>query len=124
MRPGILTTTCLAAATLLLLGGCLSSSDQASRYLLAEKLPPRSVEQVEILRTPPIAPFEIIAEFQSRGESASDMQRKAAAVGADAVIVVLAGGFRATNAEWASDSITSDTYTRIIGTAIRRIRKN
>lgn len=45
------------------------------------------------------------------------MRRKAAAVGADAVIVVLAGGSRLQSAEWASES--TNTYSRIIGSAIR-----
>jgi len=75
------------------------------------------VQQVQLLDAPPSSPYEIIAEFQSRGETPEDMRRKAAEVGADAVIVVLAGGLRLHSAEWASER--TDSYTRIIGSAIR-----
>lgn len=114
-----------AAPAVLVVGAILASfdvgcaSDQASRYFLSEKLPARAVEQVEVLLKPPTRAYEIVAEFQSRGEDAQDMRRKAASVGADAVIVVFAGGVRAANAEWASDQTYGDMYTRIIGTAIR-----
>ena len=35
----------------------------------------------------------VIADFQSRGENAKAMQKKAAKIGADAVIVVYLGGY-------------------------------
>lgn len=103
------------APLLVLAGGC--ASDQASRYFASERYPAKPAEQVDILNAPPSRPYEIIAEFQSRGETPQDMRRKAAGVGADAVIVVLAGGSRLQSAEWASES--TNTYSRIIGSAIR-----
>jgi len=102
-------------------GAC--ASDQASRYFLSEKLAPRSVEQVVLLNAAPARRYEIIAEFQARGSSPETMRKKAAEVGADAVIVVLAGGYRATSSEWASDATYSSYYTRIIGTAIRYFKE-
>ena len=104
-------------ASLVLLIGC--ASDQASRIYITEKLPPKEANQVEILRVSPTRPYEVIADFQSRGESPQDMQRRAAAIGADAVIVVIAGGYRARSDEAAGQDTQGDAYSRIMGTAIR-----
>jgi hypothetical protein len=108
---------CVAALISMLLSGC--ASDQANRYYGNEKFPPRPVEDVEILREPPSSEYEVIADFQSRGESPKDMQRKAAEIGADAVIVATVGGYRARSDEWAGVDSQSSTYSRIVGTAIR-----
>jgi len=122
MQPHVaLVRICLILTTAGMAGAC--ASDQASRYFLSEKLAPRSVEQVVLLNAAPARRYEIIAEFQARGSSPETMRKKAAEVGADAVIVVLAGGYRATSSEWASDATYSSYYTRIIGTAIRYFKE-
>ena len=117
--PGVL-TVCLLFSSLLV--GC--ASDQASRYYLNERLASRPVDQVTILRSPPSRPYEVIADFQSRGETAQDMQKHAPEVGADAVVVVIAGGARGLNEQWADRDAYAHTYTRIMGTAIRYKEKN
>lgn len=106
-----------AAAASSELGAC--TSDQANRYYSSVKYPAKSIEAVEILRAPPSRPYDVIADFQSRGESPHDMRRKAAAIGADAVIVAMLGGYRARSDEWAGEDSESHTYSRIVGTAIR-----
>lgn len=47
------------------------------------------------------------------------MQRRAAEIGADAIIVVTGGGYRSRDIEWAGQNSNSSGYTRIMGTAIR-----
>lgn len=108
---------CLSVFAGAVLSGCVSS-DQASRYYGQQRFPPRETDSVEVLRSPPAQSYDILADFQSRGESPRDMQRKAAEIGADAVIVVLGGGYRSRGDEWAGESSVG-TYSRIMGTAIR-----
>lgn len=48
-----------------------------------------------------------------------DMRKKAAAVGADAVIVTILGGYYSISEEWAESDSYSHTYSRIAGTAIK-----
>ena len=98
------------------LSSCIS--DEAARYYLKEKYPPKAPKEVEVLRTEPTKAYVVMADFQARGASVNDMRDKAAAIGADAVIVSTLGGFRATQDEWASDNTYSDAYSRITGTAI------
>ena len=96
--------------------GC--ASDVANRLYL--KLPPVGLESVELLADRPTRAFDVVADFQSRGESPNDMRRKAAEVGADAVIVSLMGGYVSTSNEWAGSKDTwSKSYSRITGTAIK-----
>lgn len=97
--------------------GCVS--DQAFRYYAHERFDARPVEEVELLRDAPQRPYDVIADFQARGASPSYMRKKAAEIGADAVIVGIYGGYRAKSDQWASEDQHSDTYTRITGTAIR-----
>lgn len=101
-----------------LLAGC--ASDVANRYYASTKYPPKPVDTVEILFAQPTRPYEVIADFQSRGENAKDVRKKAAAIGADAVIVTYLGGTYGNGEQWASEtSWTRDRYSRIAGTAIR-----
>jgi hypothetical protein len=100
----------------MLISGCVT--DVANRYYAKESFPPKDVSEVEILTSPPTRAHEVIADFQSRGETPSDMQRKAAAIGADAVIVQLLGGQVLESATWAGTA-SNNTYSRITGTAIR-----
>lgn len=55
----------------ILITGCVS--DQAHRYYAAERFPPKTVEEVEVLRDIPTRPHEIIADFQARGASVKYM---------------------------------------------------
>ncbi len=97
--------------------GC--ASDQATRIYAPNKYAPRIASEVEILSQPPSSTYEVLADFQSRGESRSDMQRRAAEVGADAVIVVFVGGQRARSDEKAGEDTYAGTYSRVVGTAIK-----
>jgi hypothetical protein len=106
------------ASIFVILGAGACSSDVANRYYASEKFPPKAESEVEVLREPPSRPHVIIADFQSRGEGERAMRRKAAAIGADAVIVQFLGGQVKASSEWAG-SASNGTYTRITGTAIR-----
>lgn len=106
-----------AAVVALLLSAC--ASDVANRYYASTTYPPKDPEQVQILRQAPSCPYEVIADFQSRGESAKSVRNKAAKIGADAVIVTTFGGYYQLSDQWAASDSQMDTYTRICGTAIR-----
>ena len=93
-------------------------SDQAHRYYSDDYFPPKDTKDVEILTRAPMRPYEVIADFQARGASEKYMQKKAAQVGADAVIIGTFGGYRSRRDEWASEDRHRDSYTRITGTAI------
>ncbi len=108
---------CCLLMMLLLSSGCVS--DQAHRYYSDEWFPPKNPEDVDVLYDAPLKPYDVIADFQARGASEKYMRRKAAEIGADAVIVGTYGGLRAKSDEWASEDTHADTYSRITGTAIR-----
>ncbi len=97
--------------------GCVS--DEANRYYLKEKLPPKNVKDVQILREKPQRPYIVIADFQARGASFEYMRKRAAQIGADAVILVPVGGWYSQDEVWAGADQNSRSYTRLIGTAIR-----
>ena len=97
--------------------GC--ASDVANRYYGDQRYSPTPIDQVELLRSKPDRPFVVIADFQSRGESPEDLRKKAAAIGADAVIVSVLGGWYSTSEEWAGKDRNSNTYSHIVGTAIK-----
>ena len=104
-------------AVALLLGSCVS--DVANRYYGTEQYAAKDPKEVEILWQCPKREFIVIADFQSRGESPEDMRKRAAKIGADAVIVAILGGLYDRNEEWAGIDRQSGTYTRITGTAIK-----
>ncbi len=106
----------LASAAALFLCSC--ATDVANRYYANQKFPPKEPSQVAILRTAPNRPYEVIADFQSRGESEKSVRKKAAKIGADAVIISTLGGYYQLSTQWAGDDSHSNTYTRICGTAI------
>lgn len=108
--------TIAALAVVISFTGC--ASDVANRYYGAESYPPRMRSEVQILYSRPAQAFTVIADFQSRGEDAEDLRKKAAAIGADAVIVSYLGGHHRLGTQWASED-PSTTYTRIAGTAIK-----
>jgi hypothetical protein len=101
----------------MLTAGC--ASDVANRYYGDVRYPEKDASDVEILWHKPDKSYVVIADFQSRGESPRDMQRKAAKIGADAVIVSLLGGSYDKDSEWAGDERNKKTYSRITGTAIK-----
>ena len=104
-----------ATLVLLLVAGC--ATDVANRYYSNQKFPPKRFEDVVILSSAPSRPYEVIADFQSRGDSPESLRKKAAAIGADAVIVANLGGLVPLGNQWADEP----TYlgARIVGTAIR-----
>ena len=65
-----------------------------------------------------VAAANDLADFQSRGESEKSVRKKAAKIGADAVIISTLGGFYHLSTQWAGEDSQSNTYTRICGTAI------
>ncbi len=103
-------------ALILLSAGC--ASDVANRYYADRQYPPKSPEQVEILYRKPTRAYEVIADFQSRGESPESVRNKAAKLGADAVIIATLGGEYRLSDEWAGKDSRANTYSRIVGTAI------
>lgn len=107
---------CVPLLALSLLG---CASDIANRYYVGEKYPPKKASEVELLWQRPSHDFTVIADFQSRGESAEAIRKKAAAIGADAVIVSILGGYFYTGDQWAGQDSQQKTYTRITGTAIK-----
>lgn len=100
-----------------LLGGC--ATDVANRYYAAEQYPPKDSKEVELLWHRPSREFIVIADFQSRGESPEAMRKRAAQIGADAVIVTILGGYYYRGEEWAGEDSQANTYSRITGTAIK-----
>ncbi len=110
-------TVILAVLVSLLVTGC--ARDVANRYYGSEIYPEKQPSQVEILKTRPARDFVVIADFQSRHEDAEDLREKAAKIGADAVIVSYLGGFAARGDEWAGKDTESDSYSHIVGTAIK-----
>lgn len=107
----------VALLVLVLFSGC--ATDVANRYYGAQRYPPKDPKEVELLWQRPTRQFIVIADFQSRGEKPETMRKRAAKIGADAVIVVTLGGLYDWGEEWADSDKQAGTYTRITGTAIR-----
>jgi len=101
----------------LFLVGC--ATDEANRYYLKEKLPAKNIKEVEVLWEAPSRSYVIIADFQAYNVSVRYMQKRAAEIGADAVIVTPAGGWYSQSEIWAGKDDYSRSYTRLIGTAIQ-----
>jgi hypothetical protein len=99
-----------------ILSGCVS--DEANRLYIENPLSPKSVEDVDVLWKAPDIEYTVIADFQAKGASIKYVRKRAAEIGADAVIVVLAGGNYSYSEVWAGKDSMSNTYSRIIGTAI------
>jgi hypothetical protein len=103
----------LAAA---FLSGC--ATDVANRYYSAKNYAAKDPSMVQMLSSKPSRPFEVIADFQSRGDSPESVRKKAAKIGADAVIIAVFGGNYSLSEEWAGKDRHEGTYSRITGTAI------
>ncbi len=97
--------------------GCVSN--EAGRYYLKERLPTKKTREVEVLREAPEKPYTVIADFQARDATVAHMRKRAAEIGADAVIVVPVGGWYSEDEVWAENDRYSNTYTRLIATAIK-----
>ncbi len=94
------------------------ASDVANRYYGSDKFPPKKIEDVQLLDRAPNRPYIVIADFQSRGESPENLREKAAAIGADGVIVTTLGGYAdSQHNDWLKAN-ANNSYTRIVGTAI------
>lgn len=105
----------IAAITATALAGC--AEDVANRYYASQAYPPKPLADVEILTAPPNRPHDVIADFQSRGDTPKSLQKKAAKIGADAIIVTRLGGLVPSGNEWAGQKTVDGD--RIFGTAIK-----
>jgi hypothetical protein len=117
-----MTLTRHKAVGLLLLSCCIvaaCATDVANRYYGTVRYPSKNPSEVELLWLRPPREFVVIADFQSRGESPEAIRKKAADIGADAVIISILGGYYAPSEQWAGSDRHADTYTRITGTAIK-----
>ena len=101
----------------LIVGGC--ATDVANRYYSDQHYPARPAGEVAILTNAPARPYEVIADFQSRGDTAHSLRRRAAKIGADAIIVTYIGGSYYSGDQWAGQDSQRQTYSHIIGTAIK-----
>ena len=98
---------------------CSCAQDVANRYYASERYAAKDPKEVELLTAAPSRPFTVIADFQSRGESANSMKKRAAKIGADAIIVTPLGGLYRTSEEWAGSDSMAHTYSRLVGSAIK-----
>ena len=101
----------------LFLSGCVAG--EANRYYLKEKLPAKDIKEVEVLREAPSRPYIVIADLQASQITVKQMQKRAAEIGADAVIVTPVGGWYSRSEVWAGDDQYSSSYSGLIGTAIK-----
>lgn len=101
----------------LFLSGCVAG--EANRCYLREKLPPKDFREVEVLRNAPSRPYVVIADFQATYATVKHMQKRAAEIGADAVIVTPTGGWYSHDEVWAENDQYSNSCTGLIGTAIK-----
>ena len=101
----------------LFLTGCVAG--EANRYYLKEKLPAKDIKEVEVLREAPSQPYIVIADLQASQVSFKYLQKRAAEIGADAVIVTPTGGWYSQGEVWAGNDQYSNSYTGLVGTAIK-----
>lgn len=101
----------------LFLTGCVAG--EANRYYLREKLPAKDIKEVEVLKKAPTRPYIVIADLQASMATVKYMQKRAAEIGADAVIVTPTGGWYSRSEVWAENDEYSNSYTGLVGTAIK-----
>ena len=108
----------LSSVLLFCLIGC--AHDEANRFYLKQRLPPKMTEDVEILYEAPSRAFTVIADFQALNSNEKHMQKQAAQIGADAVIVGKTGGYYSESEVWADQDRhqSGDRRSRVIATAI------
>jgi hypothetical protein len=100
-----------------LLAGC--AQDVANRYYASEQYAARDPQSVALLSAAPSRAHTVIADLQSRNESPQAMRKRAAKIGADAIIVSPLGGYYSHSEEWASKDSMSRSYSRLVGSAIK-----
>ncbi len=98
---------------------CSCAQDVASRYYAAQQYPAKEPKEVELLYRAPTRAFDVIADSQSRGESPNSMKKRAAKIGADAIIVTPLGGLYSPGEQWAGSDRMSGTHSRLVGSAIK-----
>jgi hypothetical protein len=98
---------------------CGCAQDVASRYYSPQRYAEKSPEEVELLSRAPSRAYTVIADFQSRNETPKAMKKRAAKIGADAIIVTPVGGLYRLGEEWAGNDSMSHSYSRLVGSAIK-----
>ncbi len=86
---------------------------------MQEELSPKNIEDVDILYEEPQKHYVVIADFQAYNATVKHMRKRGAEIGADAVIVVPSGGWYSTKEVWASKDRHSNSYSRLLATAIK-----
>lgn len=107
----------ILSLTVLGLTACVT--DEANRYYASEKYSPKAIGEVEILHGRPSKKFDVMAEFQSRGESNESFRKKSALIGADAVIIRNLGGYASLGSQWAGEDPYSGSHSRRVAIAIK-----
>jgi hypothetical protein len=95
------------------------ANDEAARYYGSAKYPAKNSEDVELLFKAPARDYVVIADIQAYNVSPDHMRKRAAEIGADAVIVVLGGGAYSASEVWAGQDRYSTTYNRLLASAIK-----
>jgi hypothetical protein len=99
--------------------------DEAYRYYLNERFPPKEPEEVAVLSAKPSREFTVMADFQALGGSDTRFQEAAAEIGADAIIITRVSRLHTGTQKWAGeDTSSSDSEfvsdgVRVVVTAIR-----
>ena len=91
--------------------------DEGNRYYLKEKLPPKTVGQVEVFHNEePKRKYTIIADLQGKRHTVDSLRERAAEIGADAVIITKTGGYIGSgDTKWAGKDTGKTNFS---GTAI------
>ena len=79
----------------------------------------KNIKEVEVLWETPPRPYVVIADLQASHVTVKQMQKRAAEIGADAVIVTLTGGWYSESEIWTENDRYSKSYRGLIGTAIK-----
>ena len=96
--------------------GC--ATGEANRYYLDKRFNAKKIDEVEVLSEAPQRPYIVMAEFQAGNVSYKFMRKRAAEIGADAVIIRHLGGYYSRNEAWADKDRHSSTFSRLAGIAI------
>jgi hypothetical protein len=118
-RTGFFKGVCLFLAVFATIAFSSCAVDVANRYYGAQTYTPKDPKEVELLYRAPSRPFTVIADLQSRNETPNSMRKRAAKIGADAVIVTPLGGYSSLSQEWAGRDTHANSYSRLVGSAIK-----
>lgn len=111
---------CLFAAALALpMPGC--AKDVSERYYLEHPYPPSEIEDVQVLATPPMRSYRVIAEFRAEHRSPAEMRQRAADIGGHAVIVQTRRDHGGWDGRWAElpDASIDEPLGELKATVIR-----